>query len=121
MSGEIEIEQLYQDMKEECRSGGAGSDMQIFNYCKPVFIKYLKQARKAGVEAERKKYKTALSALSEYINLLKQDRKLFKLTLTGEDEPKPTKYMAVWMANTIKLRLSEEKLIKIFGIHTKGE
>ena len=41
----------------------------------------------AGADAERKKYETALSALSEYLNLLKQDRKLFKLTLTGEDEP----------------------------------
>ena len=79
------------------------------------------QARKAGAEVERKKYETALSDLSEYLNLLKQDRKLFKLTLTGEDEPIPTKYMVIWMANAIKLRLSEEKLIKIFGIHTKSD
>lgn len=81
----------------------------------------VEKSYKAGAEAEQKKYETALSALSEYINLLKQDRKLFKLTLTGEDEPEPTEYMATWMANAIKLRLSEEKLIKIFGIHTKGE
>ena len=81
----------------------------------------VEKSYKAGADAERKKYETALSALSEYLNLLKQDRKLFKLTLTGEDEPEPTKYMAIWMANAIKLRLSEEKLIKIFGIHTKGE
>ena len=60
-------------------------------------------------------------ALSEYLDLLKQDKKLFPLTLGGEDEPMPTKYMWLWMANNIKLQLSEGNLRKIFAEYEKHE
>lgn len=71
---------------------------------------------------ERQKIQKLEKALSEYLNLLEEDRRLFPLTLSGDDEPQPTKYMGYWIANTFKLKKSEEKLIKIFGEYkAKGE
>lgn len=71
---------------------------------------------------ERQKIQRLKKALSEYLNLLEEDRRLFSLTLSGDDEPQPTKYMGDWIANTIKLKKSEKKLIKIFREYkAKGE
>ena len=71
---------------------------------------------------ERQKIQRLEKVLSEYLNLLEEDKKLFPLTLSGDDEPQPTKYMGDWIANTIKLKKSEEKLIKIFREYkAKGE
>jgi succinate dehydrogenase flavin-adding protein (antitoxin of CptAB toxin-antitoxin module) len=58
-------------------------------------------------------------ALSEYLDLLEQDKKIFPLTMGGEDEPKPTKYMLQWIGNNIKLQLSEKNLIKVFEEYKK--
>ena len=70
----------------------------------------------------RQKIQRLKKALSEYLNLLVEDRRLFSLTLSGDDEPQPTKYMGDWIANTIKLKKSEKKLIKIFREYkAKGE
>jgi hypothetical protein len=57
-----EIEDIYQKMKEKCREGGAGNDMQIFNYCKTVFIDALAESHSAGFnrgwnDAEKQIYK----------------------------------------------------------------
>ena len=60
------------------------------------------------------------NALTEYLYLSKQDEKIFPLTLSGDDKPQPTKYMAHWMSNLIKLKLSKEKLIKIFKEYKKS-
>lgn len=58
-------------------------------------------------------------ALSEYIDLLKQNEKIFPLTLSGKNEPKPTKYMTIWYANAIKLTSAEKKLICVFEEYKK--
>jgi hypothetical protein len=43
-----EIENIYQKMKEKCREAGAGKDMQIFNYCKSIFIDALNESHSGG-------------------------------------------------------------------------
>ena len=60
------------------------------------------------------------NALTEYLYLSKQDEKIFPLTLSGDDKPQPTKYMARWMSNLIKLKLSKERLIKVFKEYKKS-
>ena len=71
---------------------------------------------------ERQKIQKLGKALLEYLKLLEEDKRLFLLSIGGVDKPQPTKYMGDWIANTFKLKTSEEKLIKIFREYkAKGE
>lgn len=45
-----EIDKIYEEMLEKCREQGAGNDMQIFNYCKPIFINALAKSHIKGYD-----------------------------------------------------------------------
>ena len=60
-------------------------------------------------------------ALSEYLNILAEDKRLFPQTATGKgDELMPTSAFGTWANNIIKLTAAEKKLRKVFREYKKA-
>ena len=72
-------------------------------------------------ENEEEAIKNLERALSEYLNISAEDKRLFPRAVTGSgDELMPTRAFGTWTKNIVKLIVAEKKLRKVFSEYKKA-